>query len=68
MRTLGVPYEKGYENIANKDLVEQAGYIQANLLRDSIRVRPNAEILAVIAYLQRLGKDIEKNKIAENKK
>jgi cytochrome c oxidase cbb3-type subunit I/II len=67
MRTLGVPYEKGYENNANKDLREQASYIQARLLADSIRVKPNAEVLALIAYLQRLGKDIEKNKLAENK-
>ena len=67
MRTIGVPYKEGYEFIANKDLVEQATKIQNNLLKDSIRVKPNAEILAVIAYLQRLGTDTEKNKIAENK-
>jgi cytochrome c oxidase cbb3-type subunit I/II len=67
MRTIGVPYKEGYEYIANKDLVEQAMKIQNNLLRDSIRVKPNAEILAVIAYLQRLGTDTEKNKLAENK-
>ena len=67
MRTMGVPYAEGYEYIANKDLMDQAARIQGNLLKDSIRVKPNAEILAVIAYLQRLGTDIEKNKIAENK-
>ena len=67
MRTIGVPYKDGYECIANKDLVEQAAKIQSNLLRDSIRVKPNAEILAVIAYLQRLGTDIEKNKLTDNK-
>jgi len=67
MRTMGVPYSEGYEYIANKDLVNQAAKIQSNLLKDSIRVKPNAEILAIIAYLQRLGTDTEKNKIAENK-
>ena len=67
MRTMGVPYAEGYEYIANKDLMDQAARIQSNLLKDSIRVKPNAEILAIIAYLQRLGTDIEKNKIAENK-
>jgi cytochrome c oxidase cbb3-type subunit I/II len=67
MRTMGVPYHEGYEYIANKDLVDQAAKIQSNLLKDSIRVKPNAEILAIIAYLQRLGTDTEKNKIAENK-
>ena len=67
MRTMGVPYAEGYEYTANKDLVNQAAKIQGNLLKDSIRVKPNAEILAIIAYLQRLGTDTEKNKIAENK-
>ncbi len=67
MRTIGVPYSDGYEFIANKELSEQAAKIQNNLLRDSIRVKPNAEILAVIAYLQRLGTDTEKSKLAENK-
>ena len=67
MRTMGVPYDDGYEYAANKDLAKQAAKIQNNLLKDSIRVKPNAEILAIIAYLQRLGTDAEKNKIAENK-
>src|SRR5215203_4836623 len=67
MRTMGVPYDEGYEYIANKDLMNQAAKIQGNLFNDSIRVKPNAEILAIIAYLQRLGTDTEKNKIAENK-
>ncbi|HEX6171310.1 MAG TPA: cytochrome-c oxidase, cbb3-type subunit I [Chitinophagaceae bacterium] len=67
MRMMGVPYAEGYEYIANKDLMNQATKIQSNLLNDSIRVKPNAEILAIIAYLQRLGTDTEKNKIAENK-
>jgi cytochrome c oxidase cbb3-type subunit I/II len=67
MRTMGVPYAEGYEHMANKDLVDQAAKIQSNLLNDSIRVKPNAEILAIIAYLQRLGTDTEKNKIVENK-
>ena len=67
MRTLGVPYEKGYEQRANKDLMEQANRISNNLLKDSIRVLPNKEVIAIIAYLQRMGTDIEKNKIVENK-
>ena len=72
MRTMGVPYKDGYEYIANKELADQAAKIQNNLLKDSIRVKSNAEILAVIAYLQRLGTDTEKNKadsyrLAENK-
>ena len=67
MRTIGVPYEKGYENLANRELMEQATRIQGSLLKDSIRVNANKEIIAVIAYLQRLGTDVEKNKLADNK-
>jgi cytochrome c oxidase cbb3-type subunit I/II len=67
MRTIGVPYKEGYENYANRELMEQAARIQGSLLKDSIRIQPNKEIIAVIAYLQRLGTDVEKNKLAENK-
>lgn len=67
MRTIGVPYKDGYENVANKDLADQAAKIKSNLKRDNIEVRPNAEILAIIAYLQRMGTDTEKNKLADNK-
>jgi cbb3-type cytochrome oxidase cytochrome c subunit len=31
---------------------------------DSIRVSPKKEVIALIAYLQRLGTDISKNKTA----
>jgi cytochrome c oxidase cbb3-type subunit I/II len=64
MQTLGVPYEKGYEDKANRDLAIQASQIAATLHNDSIMVPSNREIIAVIAYLQRLGTDIGKNKIA----
>jgi cytochrome c oxidase cbb3-type subunit I/II len=67
MRTMGVPYKNGYELHANKDLMEQAAKIQARLQQDNIKVKQTAEILAVIAYLQRLGTDIDKNKLAANK-
>ncbi len=64
MRSLGVPYAKGYEKQAVADLQEQAKGIAANLLTDSIRVSPNKEVIALIAYMQRLGSDISKNKTA----
>jgi cytochrome c oxidase cbb3-type subunit I/II len=64
MRSLGVPYPKGYETQAVADLQEQAKGIAANLLTDSIRVSPNKEVIAIIAYMQRLGSDISKNKTA----
>jgi cytochrome c oxidase cbb3-type subunit I/II len=59
MITLGVPYEKGYDQIANSDLMKQANEIATNLKKDKIETLPNKEIVAVIAYLQRLGKDIK---------
>jgi cytochrome c oxidase cbb3-type subunit I/II len=58
MQTLGVPYTKGFDLIANDSLMRQANQISANLLLDSIRVSPNKEVIALISYLQRLGKDI----------
>ncbi len=62
MRTLGVPYEQGYEKQAVADLQAQAQKISGNLLSDSIRVTPKKEVIALIAYLQRLGVDISNNK------
>ena len=60
MRTLGVPYKKGYESIANKELMTQAKEITMMLNNDSIRISPNKEVVALISYLQRLGTDISK--------
>lgn len=58
MRTLGVPYPKGYEKIARKDLEAQALKIQKELIRDKKPIGEKKEILALIAYLHKLGKDI----------
>ena len=71
MRTLGVPYADGYDKIANRDLMKQADSIASNLKKDKIETASNVEIVALIAYLQRLGRDIKaepKQQIAENKK
>ncbi|MFA6944701.1 MAG: cytochrome-c oxidase, cbb3-type subunit I [Pedobacter sp.] len=59
MRTLGVPYDEGYELKANADLKAQAEGITANLAKDNIKVQSDKEIIAIIAYLQRLGTDIK---------
>jgi cytochrome c oxidase cbb3-type subunit I/II len=67
LRTVGVPYPDGYETTANDDLDRQAGDIASNLKADGIDTQPDAEIIALIAYLQRLGKDIKAEKVAENK-
>ena len=60
MRRVGVPYPAGYEDQANKDLDTQAEKIVQSLKRDKIDVLKNDEIVALIAYLQRLGTDIKK--------
>ncbi len=58
MRTIGVPYPEGYEQIANKELMTQANGIRIGLKMDKIETPAIAEVVALIAYLQRLGKDI----------
>jgi cytochrome c oxidase cbb3-type subunit I/II len=59
MQTLGVPYPKGYDKLANSDLMAQANSIRLSLKMDKIETPKDAEIVALIAYLQRLGKDIK---------
>ena len=59
MITLGVPYPAGYDLKANADLMKQAQGIKENLAKDKIEANSNKEIIALIAYLQRVGKDIK---------
>ena len=66
MQKLGVPYPAGYDKIANQDLDKQAKGIADNLAKDHIKVKSNKEIVAIIAYLQRLGTDIKAGKTASN--
>lgn len=61
MRTLGVPYAEGYEATANQELKKQADQIAQNLKEAGIEVKSDKEIVALIAYMQRLGTDIKKN-------
>jgi cytochrome c oxidase cbb3-type subunit I/II len=62
MRTLGVPYAEGFEDQANADLQKQAAQVVANLKKDGITAGEKSEMVALIAYLQRLGTDIKANK------
>ena len=39
--------------------MKQANQIAASLKKDQIETAPNKEIIALIAYLQRLGRDIQ---------
>ncbi len=70
MITLGVPYEEDYAAVANEDVMKQANEIVADmkdqLEEEGFEVEPDREVVALIAYLQRLGVDIEKSKTAEN--
>ncbi|MCB0795114.1 MAG: cytochrome-c oxidase, cbb3-type subunit II, partial [Flavobacteriales bacterium] len=59
LRTVGVPYEEGYEDVANDELKAQAAVIVESLKKDKIDADPDKEIIALIAYLQRLGTDIK---------
>src|SRR3989338_1780540 len=65
MVTLGVPYPKGFDKQANKMLMQQADSISARLKRDGIETSSNKEIIALIAYLQRLGTDIKAGSAAK---
>ena len=58
MQLFGVPYPEGYDKIANDDLMKQARGIADDLKSQGIQVEPGKEIIAMIAYLQRLGKDV----------
>ena len=60
LRKVGVPYPEGFEGEdAFADLEAQAAQIVANLQVDGIETEPDREIIALIAYMQRLGTDIK---------
>ena len=60
MKTLGVPYEESQITNAVKDLNRQAKEIQTQMAGEKIKIGADKEIIALIAYLQRLGTDINK--------
>ncbi|TAL03868.1 MAG: cytochrome-c oxidase, cbb3-type subunit I [Verrucomicrobia bacterium] len=60
LRKIGVPYPAGFENgPAQKDLADQASQVVLGLKIGMVNCETNREIVALIAYLQRLGKDIK---------
>ena len=67
LRSVGVPYPEGYENQANDDLMKQAEAIALDLQKNGVPAEPDKEIIALIAYLQRLGTDIKAKPVAENR-
>ena len=64
LRTLGTPYPEGYEDRVFSDAEKQAKQIAARLKADGIEMAEleKKEIIAMIAYLQRLGTDIKPKK------
>lgn len=65
MRKMGVPYDEYQIMKAPEDLQTQAQGIAANLQKEGVKVSADKEIIALIAYLQRIGSDINKVETAE---
>jgi cytochrome c oxidase cbb3-type subunit I/II len=59
LRRLGVPYPDGYERQAEADLRTQAARVAGGLRQGGFQVEDDREIVALVAYLQRLGTDIK---------
>ncbi len=59
LRAIGVPYPEGFESKAPAELKTQAEGIAANLSASGLKTSWDREIIALIAYLQRLGTDIK---------
>jgi cytochrome c oxidase cbb3-type subunit I/II len=61
LRALGTPYPKGFEKRAIADAEAQARQIAAKLRSEGVKEEglEKKEIVALIAYLQRLGTDIK---------
>ena len=60
MRTLGVPYAPEFaDELVYADMDAQAIKIVESLANDGIETDKNKEIVALIAYLQRMGTDIK---------
>ena len=66
MKTLGVPYTEYEIDNGNNALKAQADAITANLKKEGIVLESQKELVAVIAYLQRMGTDIKKQSTASN--
>jgi cytochrome c oxidase cbb3-type subunit I/II len=59
LRKIGVPYPEGFENTALQNLKTQAKEITKDLNMNGAAIDQDRELIALIAYLQRLGKDIK---------
>jgi cytochrome c oxidase cbb3-type subunit I/II len=58
MQQLGVPYPEGYDLKATDDAKAQAETIAAGLKAEGIDISASKQVIALIAYIQRLGTDV----------
>ena len=67
LQTLNTPYPEGYADVAVDDLQSQAKEVAQALKAEGVEQEDleKKEIVALIAYLQRLGTDIEPEPIVE---
>ncbi len=56
MRTLGIPYTAAQVASAATDAATQGRQITEELQREGVTVAPDTQLVALIAYLQRLGR------------
>jgi cytochrome c oxidase cbb3-type subunit I/II len=64
LRIVGVPYPKGYEEQALADFDAQATQIRGKLKVKGIQTGNRTEIVALIAYLHKLGRDLQPATVA----
>jgi len=61
LKSLGVPYDDQVLGDPIAAYKQQAQGITDNLAKDGVTVAPEAEIIAMIAYMQKLGRDYNKD-------
>jgi cytochrome c oxidase cbb3-type subunit I/II len=66
MQTLGVPYSDEEVINGNEHLLSQAKTFTDAMQKEGIAIEPQKELVAMIAYLQRLGVDIKKQNNTTN--
>lgn len=59
LTAMGVPYAPNFDQVAKREALRQAEEIAQGLSEAGFDVKPEKEIVALIAYLQRLGTDIK---------
>ncbi|MEM6628732.1 MAG: cytochrome-c oxidase, cbb3-type subunit I [Bacteroidota bacterium] len=73
MQRLGVPYAEGYDEVAIEDLTKQAKEIADDIRKELTQMKADpsmvvedSEVIALIAYLQRLGVDATEGEISSS--